>query len=259
MRKRFRTIPALLALCLLLSGCGLPRNQNHIPDIPRNMRRSADFRLDEKGRPSYPGAILGVDVSAHQGEIDWAQVRADGVEFAILRLGYRGYSEGGLNLDATFAPNYVGAREAGLRVGVYFFSQATSEDEAREEAAYVLKMLDGVPLELPVFFDWEEAAKGRTGGKAGSAVSDWARAFCESVSAGGYTAGVYFNQRYGYSIMRLENLTAYPFWIAEYENSQSFGYQTQFWQFTGSGHVEGIKTIVDMDLMYAVEETHEQN
>lgn len=256
-----RTIRAALLLgalwALLLSGCGPARTSRVISDIPRNDKRAADFGLDEKGRVSYPGAVLGVDVSSHQGEIDWARVRADGVEFAILRIGFRGNTEGGLIVDERFARNYVEARQAGLKVGVYFFSQAISEEEAREEADFVLELLDGVPLELPVYYDWEEAQKGRTGGHGSSEVGTWARLFCEAVTAGGYRAGVYFNQRYGYSIMGLQNLTDYSFWLAEYDDSQSFSYQTQLWQFTGSGHVDGIDTIVDLDLMYA-EDTEDE-
>ena len=254
-----RPLPAVLLLLLLLCGCGPKREQYHIPEIPRNSREMRDFTLDEKGRPAYPGAVFGVDVSEHQGVIDWEKARADGVEFAILRIGYRGYSEGSLQIDGSFARNYVEARSAGLPVGVYFFSQAVSVEESREEAAYVLELLDGVPLELPVFYDWEESSKGRTAGKATSAVGDYALAFCRGVTEGGYEAGVYFNQRYGYSIMHLEYLTDYSFWIAEYETYQSFGYQTAFWQFSGSGRVDGIDVIVDMDLMYAPEAENEEN
>ena len=257
MRIKTCGLLAALLLCLLATGCGLRRESNRIPDIPRNTRQMQDYKTDEKGRPSYPGALLGVDVSDHQGEIDWEKAKADGVRFAILRIGYRGYSEGSLCTDERFAENYVNARKAGLQVGVYFYSQALSTEEARAEAAYVLDLLDEVPLELPVFYDWEEVSSGRTGGKASSAVGDYALHFCQSITEGGYQAGVYFNQRYGYSIMHLEALTAYPFWIAEYDSYQSFGYQTDFWQFTGSGHVDGINVIVDMDLMYAPEEEHE--
>lgn len=256
-RKTLCSVLLGLLLCLVLSACGPQRKGGVIPDIPRNTRQAADFKLDAKGRPSYPGAVLGVDVSAHQREIDWERVRADGVDFVILRVGFRGNTVGGLKPDERFAENYVAARKAGLRVGVYFYSQAVSEAEAAEEAAYVLELLDGVPLELPVFFDWEEVADGRTGGKATSEVGGWAGRFCRDVEAGGYRAGVYFNQKYGYSIMHLENLTDYSFWIAEYKDTQSFGYQTAFWQFTGSGHVDGIDVIVDMDLMYAAEVEHE--
>ncbi|MBR4193955.1 MAG: glycoside hydrolase family 25 protein [Oscillospiraceae bacterium] len=256
-RKTCGLLAALL-LFLLTAGCGLRRDPKQIPSIPRNTRRMQDFSYDEKGRPSYPGAVLGVDVSDHQGEIDWEKAAADGVRFAILRIGYRGYSEGGLSTDERFAENYVNAREAGLQLGVYFYSQAVSGEEAEEEADYVLKLLDGVPLELPVFFDWEEVSIGRTGGKAGSAVGDYALRFCRTITEGGYQAGAYFNQRYGYSIMHLEALTDYSFWIAEYDSYQSFGYQTDFWQFTGSGHVDGINVIVDMDLMYAPEVENEK-
>ncbi len=254
-----RSICILLLIAILLTGCAWRRPQNRIPEIPLSSLEAKDFTQDEKGRAAYPGAILGVDVSSHQQEIDWAAVKADGVDFAILRIGFRGNTEGGLNVDSAFANNYVEARKAGLLVGVYFYSQAISTAEAEEEAAFVLKMLDGVPLELPVFFDWEEVGKGRTGGSASSEVGAWALAFCKTVEAGGYKAGVYFNQRYGYSIMHLEHLTDYSFWIAEYSSYQSFGYRTDFWQFTGSGHVDGIKTIVDVDLMYAPEEENEEN
>lgn len=248
---------AFILAFLLLAGCGSGHVKQQIPDIPRNKRALSDFGTDAKGRPTYPGAVLGVDVSSHQGDIDWKRVRADGVEFAILRIGFRGNTAGSLNMDEAFAGNYVEARNAGLRVGAYFFSQAISEQEAREEAAYTLRLLDGVPLELPVFFDWEEAAEGRTGGKASSEVGGYAAAFCQTLTEGGYQAGVYFNQRYGYSIMHLENLLDHAFWIAEYADCQSFSFRTELWQFTGSGHVDGIDTIVDMDLLYQSEEENE--
>ncbi|MBQ1410959.1 MAG: glycoside hydrolase family 25 protein [Oscillospiraceae bacterium] len=258
MIEKRRSLIAVLMILFLLSACSVSEEETRGPTAPRNTHLAADFSLDEKGRPSYPGAVLGVDVSVHQEKIDWERVREDGVSFAILRLGYRGNTAGGLNVDESFAENYVEARKAGLSVGAYFYSQAVSESEAREEAAFVLRQLDGVPLELPVFFDWEEASEGRTGGKANSEVGAWALAFCEAITAGGYQAGVYFNQQYGYSIMHLEQLTDYSFWIAEYEDNQSFGFQTDFWQFTGQGHVDGIDMVVDMNLMYAPEEEYEQ-
>lgn len=247
-----------LVLLVLLTGCFLKQAVSTAIKVPRNDRAMEQFTTDEKGRAAYPGAVLGVDVSDHQGEIDWERVRADGVEFAILRVGFRGYTVGNIKLDESFARNYVAARQAGLKVGAYFYSQAISEGEVREEAAWVLEMLDHIPLELPVFFDWEEVSTGRTGGKATSAVGDYAKLFCQTVSDGGYSAGVYFNQRFGYSIMHLEQLTDYSFWIAEYQSYQSFSYQTAFWQFSPKGRVDGIDTVVDLDLMYATEEPHEQ-
>ena len=98
----------------------------------------------------------------HQGDIDWQAVRGAGVEFAILRVGYRGMTEGGLNVDATFQQNYQGAVDAGLQVGVYFFSQAVSQEEAREEADFVLQTLNGRELAYPVVFDWETPSPARS-------------------------------------------------------------------------------------------------
>ncbi len=258
MSFKLRCLMAMFMMVLVLSACSTPEKVQG-PTAPRNRRSSEDFVLDEKGRPTYPGAVLGVDVSAHQGEIDWERAKEDGVSFAILRIGFRGNTVGNMKVDENFAANYVGARNSGLPVGVYFYSQATSEAEAKEEAAFVLKQLDGVPLELPVFFDWEEVSDGRTGGKATSDVGAWTLAFCKAITEGGYEAGAYFNQQYGYSIMHLEQLTDYSFWIAEYKDQQSFSFQTDFWQFTGQGHVDGIDVIVDMNLMYAPEVEREQD
>lgn len=256
---KLRFLAVMVVLSLLLCACSTPPQESQAPTAPPNPRKSEHFTLDEKGRPYYPGAQLGVDVSYHQGEIDWERVRDDGVSFAILRIGYRGNTIGGLRIDETFAANYTGARNAGLSVGVYFFSQAVSEAEAAEEAEFVLKQLDGVALDLPIFYDWEEAPEGRTGGKANSEVGQWAQVFCRAITEGGYEAGVYFNQQYGYSIMHLEDLTDYSFWIAEYKSWQSFGFQTDFWQFTGQGHVDGIDVAVDMNLMYAPEASNEDH
>lgn len=254
MNQRFTHGLMALALCLtlLLAGCDRGVKPVH-PSAPLNDRNMADFTTDENGFVHYPGALNGVDVSDHQGEIDWARVKAAGGDFAILRLGFRGYTEGNLKLDDRFEENYRGAQEAGLLVGVYFYSQATSKEEAWEEAEFVLEVLSDRKLDLPVFYDWEEVATGRTGGYATSAVGDYAIDFCRAITEGGYKAGTYFNQRYGYSIMHLESMTDYSFWLAEYATYQSFGFQVAFWQYTGSGTIDGIDTVVDLDLYYQPE------
>ncbi len=153
-------------------------------------------------------------------------------------------------MDSRFEENYENARAAGIAVGVYFYSQATSREEAKAEADFVLDTLGGRKLELPVFFDWEEVSRGRTAGYANTLVSDYAQVFCDTVAEGGYAPGVYFSQSYGYMLLNLEALRSSAFWLAEYGSYQSFGYGVHFWQYTGKGHVAGIEVQVDRDLMY---------
>ena len=255
-RSALALAAALLCLAAMLAGCAQLRRllapaDPTEPPIPGNQTDPKQFVRNEDGSIDYPGALQGIDVSSHQQEIDWQKVRGAGISFAILRVGFRGYAESGtLNLDERFAENYDGAKAAGLQVGVYFYSQATSVAEAEAEAAFVLEALDGRALDLPVFYDWEEVSRGRTGGYATMRVSDFAAAFCGAVREAGYRSGVYFSQSYGYRIMRLENLLDSAFWLAEYNSYQSFDYAVGFWQYTGKGRVDGISLPVDRDIMY---------
>ena len=193
--------------------------------------------------------LTGVDVSEHQETIDWAAVRAAGVDFAILRIGYRGYTEGSLREDSWFAENYTAARAAGVQVGVYFFSQATTLEEAREEAEYTLELLDGRTLELPVFYDWETVAGStRIPSPDGLPLTQCAAAFCQTVEAAGYTAGVYFNQTYGYTYFDLSYLQDYVLWLAEYGTTPEFLYHFDCLQYSSTGAVDGITGDVDLNL-----------
>lgn len=194
--------------------------------------------------------MVGIDVSTHQGMIDWQAVADAGVEFAILRVGYRGSTEGKLYEDEQFRENLAGARAAGLQLGVYFFSQALTPEEAEEEAAFVCRLLDGETLELPVFYDWEEVSgDSRVESAASVPMTDCAIAFCETVERKGYTAGIYFNQRYGYGHLELERLQDYTLWLAEYGDTPSFSYHFDCLQYTDSGTVNGIEGSVDLDLL----------
>ena len=247
----------MMVFCLILCcACAEPetRSASNHWNIPENQKSASDF---ERADPfiQYPGAIQAVDVSSHQEQIDWAQVRAAGVDAAILQLDYRGYTEGDINVDPFFLENLEGARSAGLQIGVYFFSQALSVEEAEEEAAFVLETLNRAPLDLPVFYDWEEVSDGRTSGHATTQITDYALAFCRIISERGYQAGVYFNQAYGYSLLRLEELRPYTFWLAEYEDHPSFFYDVDVWQYTSSGHVDGIETRADLNLIFPPADT----
>lgn len=224
--------------------------------MPLNPYDESAFSRDEKGRVTYElgsrRAKTGIDVSTHQKEIDWQAVAADGVEFAILRLGHRGYSEGGLFLDQTFERNLRGALDAGLEVGVYFFSQAVTPQEAEEEADYVLETLNGQKLDFPVAFDWENISgdEARTDGLDGEAMTRCAAAFCKRIEDAGYRPAVYFNQTQGYLHYDLRDLTDYELWLAEYDPAPNFYYHFDLWQYSHTGRVNGIQGDVDMDLAF---------
>ena len=208
------------------------------------------FRVDEAGYLRYGDAPLGVDVSSYQGEIDWERVAASGFSFAMLRAGMRGYTKGGLMEDARFVSNIQGALAAGLDVGVYFFSQAVSVAEAEEEADVLLERIAGYDVRYPVVFDWESIgdAEARTDGVGSEEVTRFARAFCERVAAAGREPMVYFNLDQGYLGYRLDELTDYLFWLAEYREQPTFYYRYDFLQFTHRGSVDGIEGAVDLDL-----------
>ena len=225
-------------------------------DIPRSPYLHDGFSVDEAGRVHYEDdtfyAETGIDVSVHQGEIDWSAAAADGISFAIVQAGYRGYQDGGLGEDTTFRTNLAGAQAAGLETGVYFFSQAVNTQEAEEEAAYVLSLLQGMTIDLPVFYDWEpvDAESARTQGVDGETVTACAKAFCTAVEAGGYEAGVYFSQNLVYTTVELAELLEYPLWMAQYAQEPDFFYDFAWWQYTDSGTVAGISAPVDLDLRF---------
>jgi len=217
---------------------------------PRNERDPDDFYM-EGGFLRYHGAVTGIDVSTHQGLINWELVKEAGVDFAIIRAGYRGSTKGQLYEDELFRDNLNGAREAGLQVGVYFFSQAMTVEEAAEEAEFVLALLDGEPLDLPVYYDWEQVAgESRITSPGELPLTDCTVAFCEAVRQQGYTPGVYFNQEYGYAYLDFVRLQGYEMWLAEYGDHPTFRYHFDCLQYSDSGNLPGIETTVDLDLIF---------
>lgn len=196
-------------------------------------------------------AALGVDVSAHQGQIDWEQVRQAGMEFAIIRIGYRGYTSGGIYEDEYARANLEGARAAGLKVGVYFYSQALDEGEARREAQFCLDFLDGEKLDLPVVYDWEYAGEDtRSADMSSNTLMACTRAFCEEVENAGYAPMVYFNPHLAEHLLRLEELQEYPFWLAMYSDQMTWPHEIEMWQYTAAGSVPGISGEADINLWF---------
>ena len=190
----------------------------------------------------------GIDVSKFQGSIDWNAVKADGITFAIIRCGYRGYGSGALVEDSTYRRNIQGAINAGLRVGVYFYSQAINEAEAVEEASMVLSLVSGYSLPLGVYYDTESVGGGRANALSAAERTACAVAFCETIRSAGYSAGVYSYASGFYNALNFANISKYNIWIAQYRDTLSFSYKHNIWQYTGSGSVKGISKPVDMNI-----------
>jgi len=220
-----------------------------------NEHESGDFTR-EGSFVLYSGeaytARKGIDVSFYQGEIDWEEARGDGIEFAILRAGYRGYSEGQLFEDEKFREYAEGALAAGIEIGAYFFSQAVSVEEAREEARLALSIIGDYDISLPVAFDWEtigyEAA--RTDGVDGKTVTDCALAFCAVVREAGYEPGVYMYRSLGYYYYDLTRFGGLTLWIGAAGEYPDFYYAHEIWQFSFTGKVRGIEGDVDLNLQF---------
>lgn len=194
---------------------------------------------------------LGVDVSYHNGMIDWEKVKGQGVDFAIIRLGYRGYGEAGtLYLDKQFESNIRNAQNAGLDVGVYFFAQAVNEKEAEEEADFVLKHLGDYEIQLPVVYDPESIldAEARTDDVTKEQFTLNAEVFCRKIAEAGYDPMIYCNMLWEAYELDLTQLSEYPVWYADYEALPQTPYQFEFWQYTNQGRVEGIQGDVDLNL-----------
>ena len=222
-----------------------------------NTLLAADFYTPDDGDlVRYTGdaviAQQGVDVSYFQGEIDWQAVKADGVDFAMIRAGYRGYTDGFINLDQNFTRNAQGALDAALEIGLYFFSQATTEDEAAEEARWLVQAAKKYDVTLPLMFDWETIgeASARTDGVLGSQMTAFAQTFCSEIRAAGYTPGVYFNRWQGCYDYDLGKLAGAELWLTADDVADDWYYAHTYWQYTYTGSVDGIEGDVDRDLRY---------
>ena len=192
----------------------------------------------------------GIDVAKYQGDINWKKVAADGVEYAIIRAGVRGSTEGKIMEDENFADNMEGALENGIETGVYFFTQAVTEEEAIEEAEFVLDMIEPYDVSYPVVLDIEEVTsdKART---ADLTKEDYTRnciAFCETIKDAGYTPMIYGNLKSFLIMLDMEQLEDYQKWFAYYSAPVYFPYEFDIWQYSSKGSVNGIKGEVDLNI-----------
>lgn len=198
-------------------------------------------------------ANFGIDVSKYQSKIDWQQVKQAGVNFVIIRIGYRGYGSGTLVQDPLFEQHFTNARNAGLKVGVYFFSQAVNENEAREEAQGCWYVLNGRGLDYPIYFDSEASGASNGGGRAdGLGQADRTKcaiAFCEEVKALGYQPGVYASTQWFRKRLDLSQLTGYSIWNAHY-NVASSPIACNLWQGSCSARISGYSGQLDVNISY---------
>ncbi len=245
----------LVSVYILYSLMGGSGTIRRAPSLSENPYSPEDFvTLDGWTICTAGPTRRGIDVSRHQGEIDWEQVRDAGIDFAFIRIGYRGYTVGQIKADDHARENLAGAKAAGLDVGVYFYAQAISTEEAAEEAAWCLDFLAGESLDLPVVYDWEWVSHdARTGSMDKGTLTECVKTFCEAIENGGYDAMIYFNNHVSQDLLDLTALQNYPFWLAQYRDQMDFPWQVDVWQYTETGKVPGIEGNVDIDLMFIYE------
>lgn len=189
--------------------------------------------------------VYGIDVSKHQGVIDWKKVKADGVQFAILRAGYgRELSQ----KDVQFENNYKGCKDNDIPCGVYWYSYAMTVEEVKKEAQVCLEVIKGKQFEYPIYFDIEEKKQLELG-KA--ACTELAKAFLETVEKAGYWVGIYSSKSHLETYISEEVRERYAVWVAHY-NVDRTTYKGQFgmWQKSSTGKVDGIKGNVDQNECY---------
>lgn len=198
-------------------------------------------------------SYCGVDVSSFQGEIDWEELKKQGVDFAMLRVGGRGYTEGDIYEDEMFETNAQNAHKAGIKVGAYFFSQALNKDEAIEEAQFVIDKISDYQIDYPVAFDWEiiGTSEARTDEVGVEELTLSAKAFCDEIEKAGYTPMIYSNDRSFYYKYDLSYLKGIDLWLVDYESLYPpFYYNYTMWQYTYTGQIDGVSGDVDINICF---------
>ena len=205
----------------------------------------------KKAQAVSGSSTLGIDVSKWQGEIDWDKVKNSGIDFVIIRCGYRGSVTGSLVEDPYFLQNIRGATSSGLKVGVYFFTQATNEVEAVEEASMVVSLLGDYELQYPDFIDTEGAGgEGRADNLDVETRTTVCEAFCRTIENAGFEAGVYASRNWYNNNLNTSELEDYVIWLAEYRSAPLYQGYYRMWQYTSKGKVDGIEGNVDMNISY---------
>lgn len=211
--------------------------------------QGAKYTFASDGSLVTGSGTMGIDVSKWNGKINWTAVKNSGVSYVIIRCGYRGSSTGALIEDPMFKTNIQGATNAGLKVGIYFFTQAVNEVEAVEEASMTIGLIKNYRISYPVFLD-VEASGGRADGLDAATRTSVINAYCQTIRNSGYTAGVYANKTWLTQKMNAGALSSYKIWLAQYNTAPTYAGKIDLWQYTSQGNVGGISGYTDMNLSY---------
>ena len=225
-------------------------DKNHNKVTGKQVIGGVEYDFGESGTVSAGSGSLGIDVSKYQPSINWAAVKSSGVDYVIIRCGYRGSSTGALIEDPYFKSHIKGAKAAGLKVGVYFFTTAVTEAEAVEEASMCAYLCNGYGLDFPIFMDCESSPRAGYNGMSASQRTAIIKAFCNTVRSAGYSAGVYANKTWLSSYMNAGELSGYKIWLAQYNSAPTYSGKYDMWQYTSKGSVNGISGYVDMNKCY---------
>lgn len=227
-----------------------------LESLSKNTYDPAAFESDEDGVIHYyqDGERVshkGIDVSRYQDRIDWSKVADDEVEYAFIRLGIRGYTTGEIMEDESFQRNIEGALKNDIDVGVYFFTQATSVEEAEEEAEFVLESIIPYKVKYPIVLDIEAVtnSEARANDLTSEERTKYCLAFCEKIKEAGYTPMIYGNLKTFMLMLNIEELEEYDKWFAYYNGLYYFPYDFKIWQYTNKGKVSGIKGDVDLNII----------
>lgn len=223
--------------------------QHQLDEACLNILESGEYQYLQDGQVI---SHKGIDVSRHQGDIDWELVAQDGVEFAFIRVGYRGYGTGKMVEDEFFEDNIQGALDAGIKVGVYYYSQAVDEAEVLEEADFVLEKIAPYTIECPVVFDVEKVSgsEGRMNNISVEQRTALTQLFCQTIESAGYKPMIYHNTEMGVMMLDLGALEGYDKWFAAYSDIFYYPYDYKIWQYSQSGRVQGIQSDVDLNISF---------
>lgn len=232
-----------------------------IPEYPSSVKlnqyNTDSFGLDDKGIVTYQDqSRVGINVNSKNGDIDWQQVKDSGVSFAMIRVGYRGPVDGEIYFDTEFNDNMQGATDAGIDIGVYFYSHAITEEEAVKEAEFVLEKIQTYQVTYPIAIVWEFVDESktngvpRTNGMQNESLSRILKAFCARVEQPGFDGAYFTGKQVGYEFLDLEALKDYDMWYMEYRKLPAFYYNFTIWQYSSEGEVPGIEGSVKMNFSF---------